>query len=654
MSDMLSSSFYLDKKISLTYISIHLITYFVSLLKLTIMEKKENAKELSFWQKIKLKFSLKFKNAIPEDCKFGAIDAMSVKKVEKFRNLIAELDADDLHPLFEKRNADKLKILCGYGHCAKAIKKHLDETDNDDEIRAYLCLNDTEISVGWAEKYFIDRNADDFFKPYLESHDNWLPEDVVDLLIEHEQEALLLYYIGLFEEDDCHNINQELLFNSSMETAKYAFAEKFLDDSGCKETIRYILKYGDDALVEKLLNKRALSSDEEYKLLFEDVNPKFLDLAIEKKQCSQASEVFWSYILEKGTIEQILKCIDKFYLDAYDEHQLITSRNDEAILHYLKKVKTPLQTAVTENYLFKHGDEEVLDFYRKNIGLPYAEERALIKEGNVEKICAYLKQENCEINTMNSVLLVETCNDIEVFKILIDEYDFSSIVEVALIRRNILEVTKLYISELLKEKKALSEPAQVEFVKIGDPDLVKKYFITLDYDLCDDAKKALLFRGDFELLTAFCKEGSVDEDIMVEFVKAASYELLTSYFDNKIAFPPAAEVALIERNQLGLTRAYLTMMGSVSEDAEVALILSKDHRLIKEYLATSDGLHPAAEKELLHLNNDEVFCDYIEQTPLFDENEVELVETGNRAWLEAYTEKYDLGNDALLELAKIY
>ena len=306
------------------------------------MEKKENAKELSFWQKIKLKFSLKFKNAIPEDCKFGAIDAMSVKQVEKFRYLIIAFEADDLHPLFEERNADKLKVICSYSHCAKDIMEYLAKTNNNDEIRAYLRFCNRDISVEWAEKYFINHNADDFFKPYLESHDNWLPEEVVDLLIEREQELLLLYYIGLFKEDDCHNINQELLFNSSMETAKYAFAEKFLNDSGCKETIHYILKYGDDALVEKLLNKYALSSDEEYKLLFEDVNPKFLDLAIEKKQSGGASDVFWSYILESVLISSILMPVMSINLSQARTTRLfcITSRRLKS------RCRPPLQKTI--------------------------------------------------------------------------------------------------------------------------------------------------------------------------------------------------------------------------------------------------------------------------------------------------------------------
>ena len=619
------------------------------------MQETKNAKKLSFWQKIKLKFYLAFKGVFPEDCLFGAIDMVSVKQAEKFRYKIAAFSKENLLPLFEKRNADKLKVMCSYPYICHSIKMFLEQMGDDDAIRAYLSEVDTDtISVEWAEKYFINHNADDFFKPYLEGHSEWLPNEVVELLIKREQEVLLLYYINLFKEDDCHNIDQALLFSSSMETAKYAFAEKFLDDSGCKDTINYILKYGDDALIEKLLNKYALSSDEEYKLLFETGNPKFIDLAIEKKQSSYASDTFWSYILEKGSKEQILKCIDKFSLDEPDEYQLVCSQNNEAILHYLKKVKKPLQSVVVENYLFKHGNQEVLDFYRKNICLPYVEERALFKEGSSEAICEYIKREGDKLSETNAVLLIKTCHSDDVLRTLIKECNFTALTEVALLRRNIPEITNLYLSELIKKQKKFSQPAEKEFIKVGESLLILEYLATFNYALCDEAKYALLLRGDIPLLIKFCKESSINEDITIKFVKEASFELLAEYFKNNIALPPLGEVTLINRNQVGLTSAYISMMGDISEEAEVELIRLKDFKLLKEYLTTSNGLNPAAEKEFLHVANDDLFCFYIENNPLFDESEVELIKSGNRVWLESYVEKYDLSESAAYELAKVY
>ena len=236
------------------------------------MEKEKDVKKLSFWQKIKLWYNLKFKNLIPEELRFGAIDAMSVDQVRTFRYHILGFSDEELHPLFAERNREKLKAIW-----CPSLPERIINHDDADEIRAYLSLDSVEIPKNWAEKYFVNRGIDEFFKPYLNSHGDWLPNKVVDLLIEKEQEILLLYYINQFKDDECHNINQTLLFKSTMETAKYAFAEKFLDDDGCEDTICYILEYGDDELVKKLLKKTELSSDKAWELLFARENPDFID-----------------------------------------------------------------------------------------------------------------------------------------------------------------------------------------------------------------------------------------------------------------------------------------------------------------------------------------------------------------------------------------
>ncbi len=619
------------------------------------MSEKENVKKLSLWQKVKLRFALKFKKTIPEDCAFGAIDAMSVDLVEKFRYKLLSFNAENLHPLFEKRNAKKLKAICSYTQCAKAVIDYLEKDGSEDEIRAYLNFSGYPISLDWAEKYFLNRHIDDFFKPYLESHENHLPDEVVDLLIERKQEEFLCYYISLFKEDEYHNIDRRLLFESSMDVAQHDFAEKFVDDHGCRETICYILKHGNDTLVEKLLNKRALDSDEEYELMFDRDNAKFIDMVIEKKQSTYLSELFWTGLLVKGSTEQVIKCIDKFSLDEQNEYQLVCGGENEAILHYLEKVKRPFAVVTTENLLFKNGDEEILDFYRKNICLPYAEERTLIKEGDSEKILQYIKRENVELYTMNMVLLVETCSSVDILKTLVETYNFSDIVEVALMRRNIPEVCSMYIEELVKDDEALSIPAEVELIKTGHFELVEKYMRAFKYDLYEESQKALLNRGNIALLKYFCEESAFDEDIVIDFVKHASFELLKSYFENNVSLNPLAEVALIERNQPGLTKLYLSKVDGISEEGEVALVCLKNFELLKEYIvSTPHGLQLAAEKELLKVADEDLFGFYIERTPLFDENGVELVKSGNRSWIEAYTEKYDLREAAADELAKVY
>ena len=621
------------------------------LLKLTIMTKKENVKKLSLWQKIRLMYNLKFKKRIPEELRFGAIDIMSVNQVRAFRHNILGFSDEELHPLFAERNCKKLKKICG-SSLLERIFKH----DDADEIRAYLSIDFFEIPEDWAEKYFVNRSIDEFFKPYLDSHDNWLPGAVVNLLIERGQEMLLLYYINQFKEDECHNIDQKLLFKSSMETAKYAFAEKFLDDDGCEETICYILENGDEELVKKLLQKTKIPSDKAWELLFARENPDFIDLVIEKLDHSSGAlpDIFWDELLKKGSIEQIKKCIDRHPLDTQDELRLVCSENNEAILHYLKTVQRPFEELYSENYMFSHADKTVLDYYRNNICLPYTEERALIKEGNVEKICTYLKSKR-EINDMNAVLLVETSFSTEVLKTFIEECKISDIIEVALLKRNLKAMSSFYITRLINDKKHLSAAAEAMLIKTGDFSLIKQYLSSISYELSDEAKKAILYRGDASLLAEFVKaDGYIDEDVIVEFVNNTSYEILSSYFAANISLPEQGEVALVKRNQPNLINAYISAFENFSAEGEVALVQLKNIKLLKYYIQTAHELYEMAEKELLLLGDEELFLSYIEQTPLFNDNEVELVKLGHHAWLDAYIEKYNLCDEAALEFAKVY
>ena len=318
------------------------------------------------------------------------------------------------------------------------------------------------------------------------------------------------------------------------------------------------------------------------------------------------------------------------------------------------KVKKPFQELLTETYLFHHADKDVLDYYRENICLPYTEERTLFKEGSAEKICAYLKSEK-EINAMNAVLLVETCPSTEVLKTLIENHDFPDIVEVALLKRNLKAMSSFYVTRLIKDKKHLSVAAEAMLMKAGDFSLINEYLTSISYELSNEAKKAILYRGDASLLAEFGKaDGFIDEDVIVEFVNNTSYEVLSSYFSANISLPEQAEVALIKRNQPNLIKAYISAFENFSAEGEVALVQLKNIKLLKYYIETAHELYETAEKELLQLGDEELFLAYIEQTPLFNDNEVELIKLGNRAWLDAYIEKYNLCDDAASELARKY
>lgn len=618
--------------------------------------KKSQNKKLSLWQKLKLKFWLVFKHTIPEDCKFGAIDAMSVKQVKEFRYPIIAFEAKDLHPLFCERNSAKLKVLCEYSNCVGVIKKYLEKNGNDDEIRAFLNLRDKEISLDWAEKYFIGRNPDDFFLPYLKKHLNWLPTDVVTLLIERKQETLLCLYLTTFEKGNKHNINTELLFDSSLEMAKREFADKFVADNGDKHVIKYIFKCGSDELIERLLQEHELSLDEEFCWLFETENPKFIDLAIKRKKQSYLSPVFWDFLLKKGTVAQINECIDKSYLNNQNVYALVLSENNEAILHYLEKVTEPIEDINAETYLFKHASADVLDFYRKNISLPYEEERKFFKSAGDAEICSYIKQAKHGINTMNAVLLVVSSNSVEVLTALLEKETLSVLTEAHLLRRNIPEVTDFYIKKLINKKQKLSDVGEKEFIKTGDIDLICKYLRAFDYDLNDKGKEALLNRGNAALLSKFCSKASFDENMVAKFVKNAPADMLLSYFKNGITLPPKAEASLIYsqyyRNRIDVIRAYFENINSLSTCGECALIRLKDKNLIKEYLTSFNDLYQKSEKELLLLKDKDLFLFYIERTALFDDNEIFLIQSGLDDWLEAYIEKYDLGKYAAYELAK--
>lgn len=624
------------------------------------MSEKENVKKLSLWQRGKLWYSLKFKGIIPEDCQFGAIDALSVKQVDKFRYKILSLSDENLHPLFTKENSEKLRTLCQYSGICTNVKDYLERAGSPDEIRAFLLVT-PEISLDWAEKYFIGHNPEEFFKPYLEAHDNMLPDEVVDFLIQHEQEELLLIYISLFKEDEYHNISEHLLFGSKMEKAKQTFAEKFVCDHGNEDTIFYILEYGNDELVTKLLHNCYLSSDESFALLFNRENPALIDLVFDKSLSGSRHfpTIVVNTLLESSYQNQILKYLEHYQLNDDEEFSLVIGNNSEAILFYLKKNNKPFYDVQTENYLFEHASDEVLDYYRQNIRLPYAEERALIKNSTSKEILAYLEKH--DLFDMNGLLLIET-GTYETIKCLIEKYEISSASEVALMRRNIPELTQLYFDKLAQFEKCLSDIAEATFVTNAQAEVVSKYFQFSHFKLSDEAQKALLYRGDKEILREFCNGScGFQEDIVEDFLKHAPQQLILSYLEDDFFFPDTAMVALVKRRDAKLLQTCFAKGIDLCEEAEIALLNSKNIEFIKAYLTEErnsrcvQSLYEKTEALLLNLHNDDLFMLYIKQSPLFNNNEVKLVRECNQTWLDAYIAKYDLSSDASRALAqKLY
>lgn len=622
------------------------------------MSEKENVKKLSLWQRGKLWYSLKSKGIIPEDCQFGAIDAMSVKKVEELRYKILCFKSENLQPLFCERNSQKLRKICEYSATRKLVIEYLDGAENPDDVRAFLSVS--EIPLVWVEKYFIGRKPEEFFLPYLKAHDNLLPEEVVELLIEREQEELLVTYINLFKEGDYHNIPEDLLFESKMEKAKQAFAEKFVSDHGDENVIRYILKYGSDELATKLLQNNHLYSDEDFVLLFERKDPVLIDLVIDKEASDlrDLPTIVVNTLMESPYQGQILKYLENSGLSDEEEFALVHSNNSEAILFYLKKYNEPFYEVQTENYLFEHADEEILDYYRKNIRLPYTEERALVKDGTPEEISAYLKRN--DLFDMNGLLLIEKGTP-ETIKCLIEKYEISTASEVALMRRNIPELTQLYLDKLAKAKERLSDLAEAVFVAEAEKG-VSEYLHTHDFELSEEAEKALLYRGDVELSKEFCKDGrGFKEDIAEDFIRHAPQQLILSYLENDFVFPDAAMVALVKRRDAKLLQVCFDKGVDLCEEAEIALLKFGNVDLIKAYLTEDcpsqfvQTFSEGAETQLLDLNNEELFMFYINQTPLFESNEVKLVCGHDQKWIDAYIAKYDLSNDASSALAqKLY
>lgn len=623
------------------------------------MSEKENVKRLSLWQRVKLWYSLKSKGIIPDDCQFGAIDALSVKKVEEFRYKILCFKGENLQPLFTERNSEKLRKICEYSAMRKLVIEYLDEAENPEGVRAFLAVS--EIPLSWVEKYFIGRKPEEFFLPYLKAHDNHLPESTVDLLIECEQEDLLISYINLFKEGDYHNISEDLLFKSKMEKAKQAFAEKFVSDHGDENTICYILKYGSDELATRLLQNNHLYSDEAFVLLFERKDPILIDLVIDKETSDlrDLPTIVVIMLMESPYRGQILKYLEKHGLSYEEEFALVHSNNSEAILFYLKKNNYPLCSTQVENYLFEHADEEVLDYYRKNICLPYAEERALVKDGTPEEISAYLEKH--DPYDMNGLLLIETGKP-ETIKRLIEKYEISSASEVALMRRNIPELTQLYLDKLAKSEERLSDLAEAVFVAEAQKEAVSEYFRTYDYELSDEAQKALLNRGNVELLRDFRDNGNdLKEEITEEFVRHASQKVILSYLENDFVLPEAAQIVLVKRRDAKLLQVCFDKGIDLCEEAEIALLKFGNIDLIKAYLSENSpsqfvqSFSEEAETQLLDLNNEELFLFYINQTPLFESNEVKLICGHDQKWIDAYIALYDLSDVASSALAqKLY
>jgi len=620
------------------------------------MEKKE-IKKLSLWQKVQLLFCLYFKRTVPKELRFGAIDAFSLKQYDKALEIILkEFTDEEFEPILLPENRKKLVKFYWHNPFRERIYQYVIEKATDDEVLNFFCVKEYPVSLPMVEKYFIKQDPEKFFKPYLDVHD-WLSDEVVDFLIEKKQEDLLCIYIDSFKATDHHNIDEEALFASDMEKVKQAFTEKFLDDKGNNDAICYIMEYGSDELVTKLLQKDRLYTLEAYALLFDRRDQVLINMIVENANNSQQSlptEVV-NTLLESSYQTQILNYIKKHKLEDGEIFTLVKSNNTEAILTYLKKSDEPLPDAFTENYLFEHASSEVLDYYRKNFCLPYKEERELIKLGKNPEIAQYLEKN--ALADMNDLLLIENGTP-EIIKILLEKYEISAASEVMLIRRDIPILIKLYISKLEEAKKPFSPVAEALFVAKSELSLVETYLKMRQYTLSDRAQKALLNRGDASLLDTLCQKGQgVTLEVAKDFLKNGDKKTILSYMDKGFFIAPeATQVALVERKDADLLRKSFAKEIDLCEDAEVALLELKDPSLVKAYLSVPSfaprSLFEESEEMLLDLNNEDLFLFYIKQTPLYENNEVELVLKDCPKWLDAYVAKYNLCPAASNELAE--
>ncbi|MBR5154355.1 MAG: hypothetical protein IKW58_01360 [Alphaproteobacteria bacterium] len=321
---------------------------------------------------------------------------------------------------------------------------------------------------------------------------------------------------------------ETLLCNSNLEKAK----ELYFDFSELTDVARlYIINSKNQKRIEQILEKQC-KIDECIALL--KTNDASLEMLAVKKYLENEydSNDFINILLETGNLTAIKEYLKHKALDKEKELFLVKNVDDEIIKFYiLENENIDILSDVAMQYVFENRSSDLQEFIYSNMGLPYIQERNLIKSLDEEKICAYTSK--FDLFVANECLLISTAS-----KEIIEKYlscnDLSESAEFCLIRRNEKDITNKYLNLLLQkentEDKKLSRKALTEFISIGDIDDIINYLQSRDVCTYFTAKQSLL-RGDEKLIEIHQK--MLNSDIVREVSKEAETCVLVKLFNNK-------------------------------------------------------------------------------------------------------------------------
>ena len=340
---------------------------------------------------------------------------------------------------------------------------------------------------------------------------------------------------------------ETLLCNSNLEKAK----ELYLDFSELTDVARlYIINSKNQKRIEQILEKQC-KIDECIALL--KTNEASLEMLAVKKYLENEydSNDFINILLETGNLTAIKEYLKHKALDKEKELFLVKNFDDEVIKFYItENQKVEILSNNAFQYVFDHRSKELQDFMAKEMGLPYALERKLIKEGNEEKIRDYIEKNR--LYDLNECLLMQNAS-----KDIIDEYilryDICYSAEVFLIRRGDAVIIRNHIEKLSKREamvdRRLSDEALREFILTGNVDDVISYINSrraFSYLVCKNS----LLRGD-ERLIDVTKTAHRFQNAIEEIAEKAEHEVLIRLFSNpNIKFSEKAQCNFCSREDI--------------------------------------------------------------------------------------------------------
>jgi hypothetical protein len=262
---------------------------------------------------------------------------------------------------------------------------------------------------------------------------------------------------------------------------------------------------------------------------------------------------------------------------------LVKNFDDEVIKFYVTENKNvEVLSNIAFQYVFDYKSKDLQDFLFLKMGLPYALERKLIKEGNEEKIRDYIEKN--DLYDLNECLLMQTATK-DVIEEYISRYVICDSAEVYLIRRGDALIINSYFENLSNNdamnNRALSNEALGEFILTGNVDDVISYINSRNLFHSFVAKNSLL-RGDERLIDAV-KTAYHFQEAIEEIAKEANPKVLIRLYSNpNIKFNERAQCNFCSREDI---------MQGTSDNLIVVRNFNDDIKFVK----SSEILPPIAE-----------------------------------------------------------